>query len=42
MEIILAAIAGAALGIFFGYIVAHSKSKYLLIEVERLKWQLDN
>ena len=42
MEIILAAIAGAALGIFIGYIVAHSKSKYLLIEVERLKWQLDN
>ena len=42
MEIILAAIAGGALGIFIGYIVAHSKSKYLLIEVERLKCQLDN
>lgn len=42
MEIILAVVAGVALGVFTGIIIARGKSKDLLTEIEKMKWQLEN
>lgn len=42
MEIILAVIAGVALGVFTGIVITRGRSKDLLTEIEKLKWQLDN
>lgn len=42
MEIILAVVAGVALGVFAGIIIARGKSKDLLTEIEKMKWQLEN
>lgn len=42
MEIILAVVAGVALGVFTGIIIARGKRKDLLTEIEKMKWQLEN
>lgn len=42
MEIILAVVAGVALGVFTGIIIARGKSKDLLTEIDKMKWQLEN
>lgn len=42
MEIILAVVAGVALGVFTGIIIARGKSKDLLTAIEKMKWQLEN